>query len=125
MVTAIGVKPDERSSDSSWLERRMSDITILVIDDDASIHRAVERRLDGIVDRVLKADSPTAGIRIAIQDQPDAILLDVNMPQIDGFKVCRNLQENIWRTAEISTSRNHDLHGFARGDRLDRSHCQC
>jgi len=72
----------------------MSDITILVIDDDASIHRAVERRLDGIVDRVLKADTPTAGIRIATQDQPDAILLDVNMPQIDGFKVCRHLQEN-------------------------------
>jgi diguanylate cyclase (GGDEF)-like protein len=54
----------------------------------------VERLLDGIVDRVLKADSPTAGIRIATQDQPDAILLDVNMPQIDGFKVCRHLQEN-------------------------------
>jgi len=72
----------------------MSGITILVIDDDASIHTAVERRLDGVVDQVLKADSPTKGLRIAIQEKPDVILLDVNMPQIDGFKVCRNLQEN-------------------------------
>jgi len=72
----------------------MSGITILVIDDDASIHRAVERRLDGVVDQVLKANSPTKGLQIAIQDRPDVILLDVNMPQIDGFKVCRHLQEN-------------------------------
>ncbi len=72
----------------------MSGITILVIDDDASIHTAVERRLEGVVDQVLKAISPTVGLRIAIQDKPDVILLDVNMPQIDGFKVCRHLQEN-------------------------------
>ena len=72
----------------------MSGITILVIDDDASIHRAVERHLDGVVDQVLKADSATKGLQIAIQEKPDLILLDVNMPQIDGFKVCRNLQEN-------------------------------
>jgi diguanylate cyclase (GGDEF)-like protein len=72
----------------------MSGITILVIDDDASIHRAVERRLEGVVDHVLKADSPTKGLQFAIQEKPDIILLDVNMPQIDGFKVCRNLQEN-------------------------------
>jgi len=72
----------------------MSGTTILVIDDDASIHRAVEQRLEGVVDQVLKADSPTKGLQIAIQDKPDVILLDLNMPQIDGFKVCRHLQEN-------------------------------
>jgi diguanylate cyclase (GGDEF)-like protein len=72
----------------------MSSNTILVIDDDASIHRAVERRLEGVVDQVLKTDSPTKGIQIASQEKPDVILLDVNMPQLDGFKVCRLLQEN-------------------------------
>jgi diguanylate cyclase (GGDEF)-like protein len=72
----------------------MSGTTILVIDDDASIHTAVERRLAGVVDEVLKANSPTKGLQFAIQERPDVILLDVNMPQIDGFKVCRHLQEN-------------------------------
>jgi len=72
----------------------MPGITILVIDDDASIHRAVERRLEGVVDQVLKAESPTKGLQIAIQEKPDVILLDLNMPQIDGFKVCRHLQEH-------------------------------
>jgi diguanylate cyclase (GGDEF)-like protein len=72
----------------------LSGISILVIDDDAAIHRAVEARLEGVVDRVLKAETPTKGLQIAIQEKPDAILLDINMPQIDGFKVCRHLQEN-------------------------------
>ena len=72
----------------------MSGVTILVIDDDASVHTAVARHLEGVVDRVLKADTPTKGLQYAIQEKPDVILLDVNMPQIDGFKVCRNLQEN-------------------------------
>jgi diguanylate cyclase (GGDEF)-like protein len=90
----IGVKPGERSSDSREREGFMPGITILVIDDDASIHRAVERRLEGVVDQVLKADSPTKGLQFAIQEKPDVILLDLNMPQIDGFKVCRHLQEH-------------------------------
>jgi diguanylate cyclase (GGDEF)-like protein len=72
----------------------MSHNTVLVIDDDASIHRAVERRLEGVVDQVLKASSPTKGIQIASQEKPDVILLDVNMPQLDGFKVCRLLQDS-------------------------------
>jgi diguanylate cyclase (GGDEF)-like protein len=72
----------------------MPGITILVIDDDASIHRAVEKRLEGVVDQILKAESPTKGLQFAIQETPDVILLDLNMPQIDGFKVCRHLQEH-------------------------------
>jgi diguanylate cyclase (GGDEF)-like protein len=47
-----------------------------------------------MVDRVLKAETPTAGIRMAIQEKPDVILLDINMPQLDGYKVCSHFQSN-------------------------------
>jgi diguanylate cyclase (GGDEF)-like protein len=72
----------------------MSDTTILVIDDDQAIHDAVEELLDGVVDWILKARHPGDGVRIAIQQKPDVILLDVNMPQMDGFKVCHLIKEN-------------------------------
>jgi two-component system cell cycle response regulator len=72
----------------------MADTTILVIDDDQTIHGAVEELLDGVVDWVLKAEHPGDGLRIAIQQKPDVILLDVNMPQMDGFKVCHLIKEN-------------------------------
>jgi diguanylate cyclase (GGDEF)-like protein len=72
----------------------MADTTVLVIDDDQGIHGAVEELLDGVVDWVLKAEHPGDGVRIAIQQKPDVILLDVNMPQMDGFKVCHLIKEN-------------------------------
>jgi diguanylate cyclase (GGDEF)-like protein len=72
----------------------MSDTTLLVIDDDKSIHTAVEEMLEGVVDWVLKAELPGDGVRIAIKQRPDVILLDVNMPQMDGFKVCHLIKEN-------------------------------
>ena len=72
----------------------MAETTVLVIDDDKSIHGAVEELLDDVVDWVLKAEHPGDGVRIAIQQKPDVILLDVNMPQMDGFKVCHLIKEN-------------------------------
>ena len=44
--------------------------------------------------RCSRQSSPTKGLQFAIQEKPDVILLDLNMPQIDGFKVCRHLQEH-------------------------------
>jgi diguanylate cyclase (GGDEF)-like protein len=52
------------------------------------------------------------GIQIASQEKPDVILLDVNMPQLDGFKVCRLLKESpITRDSQIlflTADRNPD-----------------
>jgi len=68
----------------------------LVIDDDPSIHRQVEETLcPQIVDEVLSNGSSSDGIRMALADPPDVILLDVNIPVMDGFKVCQLLKENL------------------------------
>jgi DNA-binding response OmpR family regulator len=61
------------------------------------------------------------GLRKALEGQPDAILLDVAMPGMDGYQVCRELKANP-RTASIpviflsaNTSLQHKLDGFAAG----------
>ena len=67
---------------------------ILLIDD----HQTVFRLLEAIVrikgHTLLYAESGQKGIVMARQEQPDMILLDVMMPDIDGFKVCQYLKEN-------------------------------
>jgi two-component system cell cycle response regulator len=73
----------------------MADVTALVIDDDTHIHREVEDSLTPhIAGRVIAARGPGEGIRAAIESRPDLILLDINMPDMDGFKVCQILKEN-------------------------------
>lgn len=69
--------------------------TALVIDDDQHVHEEVEEALvPQLCGKVLRASSPAEGIRLAIDHRPSVILLDVNMPDIDGLKVCRLLKEN-------------------------------
>jgi len=71
----------------------MAQIRALVIDDDSSIHRQVEEALcPQIVDAVLSNDNSSDGIRMALADPPDVILLDVSMPIVDGLTVCRVLR---------------------------------
>ncbi|MDH3519094.1 MAG: diguanylate cyclase [Myxococcales bacterium] len=73
----------------------MHEVRVLVIDDDANIHQEVERSLrPHLVNRIDSAYVPGDGIRLAFESPPDVILLDINLPDMDGFKVCRVLKEN-------------------------------
>src|SRR5690349_15051977 len=73
---------------------------ILVVDDVELNVKLLEAKLAGEYFEVLcAADGPTA-IDIADQELPDIVLLDVMMPRMDGFEVCRRLKANP-RTADI------------------------
>ncbi|MEM9266742.1 MAG: response regulator [Cyanobacteria bacterium P01_F01_bin.13] len=66
---------------------------ILVIDDEKAIHVIVRASLNTTAGwDVLIADSATRGLEIAQIEQPNAILLDVMMPELDGPAVFRKLQ---------------------------------
>ena len=67
---------------------------ILLIDDHQTVFRLLEAivRIKGYT--LLYAESGQQGIVMARKEQPDLVLLDVMMPDIDGFKVCQYLKEN-------------------------------
>jgi diguanylate cyclase (GGDEF)-like protein len=67
--------------------------SLLIVDDDRFVHEALEAALDGQALRVLHAYEPEDGLRQAIEARPDVILLDVNLPRMDGLKLCRHLKE--------------------------------
>ncbi|WP_010279142.1 response regulator [Paenibacillus senegalensis] len=67
--------------------------TILIIDDTLTIIELF-RSLIGEEYRILSATNGPEGIDIAIKTRPDLILLDVMMPVMDGFEVCKQLKEN-------------------------------
>ena len=67
---------------------------ILLVDDHQTVFRLLEAivRINGY--ELMYAESGQQGIVMARQELPDLILLDVMMPDIDGFKVCQYLKEN-------------------------------
>jgi two-component system cell cycle response regulator len=66
---------------------------ILVVDDLEANLRLLEARLSAEYYEVLTAMDGPSGIARAMEEHPDIILLDVMMPGMDGFTVCRELKE--------------------------------
>lgn len=69
--------------------------TILVVDDNESARYAKVRLLTASGFRVVDAFSGLGAIRLAQEEKPDVVLLDIRLPDIDGFEVCRRLRADV------------------------------
>jgi two-component system KDP operon response regulator KdpE len=72
---------------------------ILVIDDEPHIRDSLRSALERHDNEVLLAAGGEEGLDIASQQSPDLIILDLAMPGLDGFEVCRQLRR--WTTIPI------------------------
>ena len=66
--------------------------TILVVDDEPPILELVRYTLEDEQIRVLEASDGAQALEAALAARPDLILLDVQMPRLDGLEVCRRLR---------------------------------
>jgi DNA-binding response OmpR family regulator len=66
---------------------------VLVIDDNPDTRELLDRVLTAAGFESLLAEDATTGLRAAYQFHPDAIILDVQMPGLDGFTTCERLRE--------------------------------
>jgi len=67
---------------------------VLIIDDEDDIREVAALSLEAIAGwQVLTASSGAKGIEVAIAEQPDAILMDVMMPGVDGPTTFREMQQ--------------------------------
>jgi two-component system phosphate regulon response regulator PhoB len=67
---------------------------VLVIEDEPDIQDLINYNLAREGYRVLTAKDGESGMRLARQESPDLILLDLMLPSIDGIEVCRRLQSD-------------------------------
>ena len=65
---------------------------ILLVDDEPNIQAVVSARLTALGFEVLTAKDGQEGLDIARKELPDVILLDLMLPKLDGYKVCRMLK---------------------------------
>ncbi|MGV8119050.1 MAG: response regulator [Candidatus Xenobiia bacterium LiM19] len=67
---------------------------ILVVDDQVDNLKILELRIRALGYSVMLAQSGIEALEIAKREIPDAVLLDIRMPDIDGFEVCRRLKQD-------------------------------
>ncbi|MFH1039160.1 MAG: response regulator [PVC group bacterium] len=68
--------------------------TILVVDDDPDVVKYETFILEDAGFNVLAAEKGGEGLKIARNQLPDMILLDIDLPTLGGFQFCRMLKEN-------------------------------
>jgi two-component system, OmpR family, response regulator RpaA len=70
----------------------MQTVNILVIEDDEIVARTIERSLRGQEFRVTVANSGVEGLKNAHRQLPDLVIMDIIMPGMDGYSVCREMR---------------------------------
>ncbi len=67
---------------------------ILVVEDEPDISDSIQLRLDMAGFEVCQAKDGQEALRVAKSEKPDLILLDIMMPKMDGYEVCRVLRSS-------------------------------
>lgn len=67
---------------------------ILVVDDEPAILRFVVKILEARDHNVISAEDGVAALEMAQKEIPDVMVLDVNLPRMTGFDVCRKLKSD-------------------------------
>ena len=73
--------------------------TVLVVDDEPQIRRAVRNALDADALRVIEASSAAEALASAAAERPDLVVLDLGLPDAPGLAVCRDIRG--WSEAPI------------------------
>ena len=68
--------------------------TILVVDDNPQNLELLQAYLEDLQCKVISAVDGIEGMEAVARDNPDLILLDIMMPRMSGFEVCRRLKED-------------------------------
>lgn len=82
---------------------------ILIVEDESSLRRAIGDKLALEKAIFLEAKNGEEGLRVALEEHPDLILLDIVMPKMDGFVMLENLRHDDWgKTARVVILTNLD-----------------
>jgi len=82
---------------------------ILVIDDDSSIRETLDLYLTEEGYKVFTAKDGTEGLDMFVQKSPDVVILDIRLPDVDGFTVLEDLREENENAKVIMITAHHDM----------------
>lgn len=72
----------------------MAQKKILIIDDEKDLIETLTLRLETYGYKVISAPDGVMGLKLLQSERPDLVLLDVMMPKMDGYAVCRSIKND-------------------------------
>lgn len=76
------------------LSEKVKTSRVLVIDDEPQVTEIIEAFLSNAGHEVIVANTANDGLKKANEKKPDVILLDIMMPDADGYSICNDLKSN-------------------------------
>ncbi|MEE4195953.1 MAG: response regulator transcription factor [Anaerolineae bacterium] len=83
--------------------------TILVVEDELALRETISYNLHQQGYQVLTAEDGETAIQLAKENQPDLMLLDIMLPNVDGFEVCRILRKEMNLPILMLTARSSEI----------------
>jgi two-component system OmpR family response regulator len=88
---------------------------LLIVDDEESLRSMLRAALSHHGFEISEAPDGRAALEAVAQDRPDLVILDVMMPDLDGFEVCRRLRAEGDTTPVLFLTAKHDTSDKVRG----------
>ncbi|MFO8101978.1 MAG: response regulator transcription factor [Dehalococcoidia bacterium] len=82
---------------------------ILVVEDEATLREMLQYNLEAEGYRVITAADGLKALELARTESPDLIVLDIMLPQIDGFEVCRRLRRDMTVPVLMLTAKEEEI----------------
>lgn len=94
--------------------------TLMIVDDESAILKLLSDRFSSIGYKVITAKDGANAVKLVGEAHPDVVILDITLPDIDGFEVCRKIKENpaAYSTKVIMLSRKKNKKSIEKGLRI-------
>jgi two-component system alkaline phosphatase synthesis response regulator PhoP len=94
-MTTTATDRQKTSKDIQQSETTERKISLLVVEDDENISSAISEYFSRAGYNVKTVEDGLMGVKAALDDPPDAVVLDLMLPKMDGLAVCRELREKV------------------------------
>lgn len=93
-LNTIAIRLDEMKRQDEVREAMPSGKTILVVDDSATVRKLISGKLEKSGHHVICAEDGVEALERFEASMPDLVLLDISMPKMDGYEVCKQIRSN-------------------------------
>ena len=93
-LNTIAIRLDEIHRQNEIHESMPKGRTILVVDDSATVRKLISGKLEKSGHTVVCAEDGVEGLARIAEKLPDLVLLDITMPRMDGYEVCKQIRAN-------------------------------